>query len=205
MYCEWFVIQFDEGVLPKDYKNYDLFTSIASLLQDSCFGINFNASSIPSLSPDLFVTIDNDNSLNKLFLFYSFLTELSKDSNRRLLNNTVNIDLSIVEDQIIRKIHGYLLCNFRNEVTLQKIADYVHMQSTSMCMYYKRHTLRTIFETLVDIRVGYAAKLLVSTFLPVYQIAVESGFFNMSNFNRQFLRLKKMTPKEYRLNFSKNK
>lgn len=204
LYCEWFVIQFDEGVLPKDYKSYDIFTGIAPLLQDSCFGINFNASSIPSLSPDLFVIINNDNSLNKLFLFYTLLIELSKDTNRRLLNNTINIELSIVEDQIIRKIHGYLLHNFRSEITLQKIADYVHMQPTTMCMYYKRHTLRTIFETLVDIRIGYAAKLLVSTYLPIYQIAVESGFFNISNFNRQFLKIKKMPPKEYRFYFSKN-
>jgi AraC-like DNA-binding protein len=48
------------------------------------------------------------------------------------------------------------------------------------------------------VRVGQACKLLGERNENVVEIAYKCGFNNLANFNRQFKKIKKMTPSEYR-------
>jgi transcriptional regulator GlxA family with amidase domain len=54
---------------------------------------------------------------------------------------------------------------------------------------------------LTEVRIGMSCKLLIENKLSVHQIAFESGFVNMSNFNRAFKLTKGMTPLFYRKSF----
>jgi AraC-like DNA-binding protein len=51
---------------------------------------------------------------------------------------------------------------------------------------------------LNEIRLGRAARLLLETDLRVSDVASESGFTNLSNFNRRFFAWKQMTPVVFR-------
>jgi AraC-like DNA-binding protein len=51
---------------------------------------------------------------------------------------------------------------------------------------------------LNEIRLGRAARLLLETDLRISDVASESGFTNLSNFNRRFLAWKQMTPAAFR-------
>ena len=50
---------------------------------------------------------------------------------------------------------------------------------------------------LQKICIGYACRLLTEEQMNISQAAYESGFENLSNFNRQFKHLKGVTPSEY--------
>ena len=56
----------------------------------------------------------------------------------------------------------------------------------------------TFKEYLLKVRIGYACQLLIEDVLSIAEIAYESGFQNISNFNRQFKRIKGITPKEFK-------
>lgn len=56
----------------------------------------------------------------------------------------------------------------------------------------------TFKQYLLGIRIGYACRLLTDQSLSISQIAFESGFENLSNFNRHFKKLKGCTPREYK-------
>ena len=56
----------------------------------------------------------------------------------------------------------------------------------------------TFVEYLNTIRIGHVCKLLADSDENVVNIAYECGFNNLANFNRQFKRLKGMSPSEYR-------
>jgi AraC-like DNA-binding protein len=61
-----------------------------------------------------------------------------------------------------------------------------------------RHIGENFSEYLGRLRIGRACMLLVETERPISVIAAETGFCNLSNFNRRFRQARHMTPKEFR-------
>ena len=72
------------------------------------------------------------------------------------------------------------------------------MAVTTFCNFFKEHYRATFVEYLNIIRVGHACKFLGERDESVVEIAYKCGFNNLANFNRQFKKIKKMTPSEYR-------
>lgn len=56
---------------------------------------------------------------------------------------------------------------------------------------------------MLDLRIGYACKLLVENTMDVIQISIECGFNTIAHFNRIFKRNTGLTPTEYRKQFLK--
>lgn len=60
----------------------------------------------------------------------------------------------------------------------------------------------TFIDSLTEIRLGHASRLLIATTKSVSEIAYETGFNNISNFNRIFKKKKGCTPKEFKKSYS---
>ena len=54
----------------------------------------------------------------------------------------------------------------------------------------------TFKDYLVNVRIGYVCKLLTEDTMSISEIAYGCGFENLSNFNRQFKKIKGLTPSE---------
>ena len=63
---------------------------------------------------------------------------------------------------------------------------------------FKKNVGFSAVEYILHYRINYACKLLTDTSHTVSEIAYESGFHNLSNFNRQFIRMTGCTPLKYR-------
>lgn len=96
----------------------------------------------------------------------------------------------------------YILRNFQQNITLPEVASEANMAVTTFCNFFKEHHRMTFIEYLNRVRIGHACQLLSSTKKIVAEIAYECGFKNLANFNRQFKKIKKMTPGEFRRNIS---
>ena len=88
--------------------------------------------------------------------------------------------------------------NFDKEISLAEIAAVANMALTTFCNFFKEHYRVTFVEYLNEIRIGHACKLLTEKNKNVVEAAYQCGFNNLANFNRQFKKLKNMTPTEYR-------
>ena len=77
------------------------------------------------------------------------------------------------------------------------------MTPSGFSRFFRKTTGKTFVEYLGELRVSHACNLLVDTDLSILQIALRSGFNNLSNFNRRFLKLKGVTPREYRTQFAR--
>ena len=53
-------------------------------------------------------------------------------------------------------------------------------------------------DSLLEMRLGHASRLLIDTTQSVSEVAYNCGFNNISNFNRLFKKKKGCTPKEFR-------
>lgn len=98
----------------------------------------------------------------------------------------------------MRKVISYLMGNFTEPIHLKEIAAIANMSSTAFCRYFKQRTNKTLSQFVAEIRIGYACKLITQEDLSISQVAYESGYCTISNFNRQFKALSGLTPSEYK-------
>ena len=96
----------------------------------------------------------------------------------------------------------YIKVNFSRKLTLQELADLVHLQPNYLCALFKERTGRTIFDHITRLRINSASKLLRSTKLPVNEIAEQCGFPSVSFYTRKFTTLHGCSPTAYRKQFA---
>ena len=97
----------------------------------------------------------------------------------------------------IDQIFNYTFTHFKEPLSIEKVAAAVNLSPHSFCRYFKTRTLKTYWQFLLEIRIGYACKRLLENKQNISQIAFESGFSNLSNFNRQFKAVMGLTPQQY--------
>ncbi len=87
---------------------------------------------------------------------------------------------------------------FCDRVTQAETAAHVRLSPSAFSRMFSRATGLTFTEYMTKLRLSEASRQLIETDATVAEIALRCGFANQSNFNRQFLRLKQVTPREYR-------
>jgi AraC-like DNA-binding protein len=101
----------------------------------------------------------------------------------------------------LAQIHDYLMTHYKEDVDLQGLASLVNMAEGSLCRFFKSNMGMTLFEYLNKIKVEFACKLLMDKDLSILEVCLDSGFNNLSHFNKQFKRLAGLPPSEYRKQF----
>lgn len=79
------------------------------------------------------------------------------------------------------------------------------MSPSSFSRFFKLRTGRSLSDYIIGIRLDVAARELVSSKTPIAEICFNSGFNNVSNFNRIFKKNKGCTPKEFREVYKRQK
>ena len=103
------------------------------------------------------------------------------------------------------KVKNYINKNYNKDLKLKTLSELACMSETAFSRFFKLHTGRTVSEYIIDIRLGYAARMLVDTNKSVADICYLCGYNNLSNFNRVFKRKKGCAPTEFREYYHKTK
>lgn len=98
----------------------------------------------------------------------------------------------------IRKTNSYILKNYKRNISIDEISKIIGLSKAYLQRQYKKHTGKTILETVNSIRTKHAAKLLVRSDLPINKIAERVGFNNKNQFNYEFKAIYGDTPSNYR-------
>ena len=101
-------------------------------------------------------------------------------------------------DAVARAIMTYVQAHYKEEITIDSIAEAVHYSPGECCRLFKRVTHDTIFSYIRLYRITQASKLLRETGLSVEDIATECGFASASYFISAFKKCLKTTPLRYR-------
>jgi YesN/AraC family two-component response regulator len=92
----------------------------------------------------------------------------------------------------------YIEQHYREDLTLNKIADLCHFTPCYFSKKFHDEFGRTFQEYLMNKRLNLAKNLLKSTDLSIMRVCFESGFNNHTYFTRMFKRLFNLTPSEMR-------
>ncbi|MDF2193508.1 AraC family transcriptional regulator [Paraflavitalea sp. CAU 1676] len=102
------------------------------------------------------------------------------------------------EKDRIKKVFEFTFNNYRNKITIEEVAALVNMTRQSFCRYFKSKTNKTYVRFLMEVRIGYACRLLVEDEKNVSEICYESGYGNLSHFIHQFKLITRKKPLEYK-------
>jgi AraC-like DNA-binding protein len=101
----------------------------------------------------------------------------------------------------LNAVIGYLDDNFSRPVHREELAEVAAMSPSSLSRLLRRQLGTTLTAYLRSLRLAAASRALAGTDRAIADIAHDSGFSNLANFNRQFKRTRHMTPRDYRRAF----
>ena len=183
-----------------------LFTSYAEELQNSCPKVPVIKKE--NLSPDIEYVI------NQFVKQEEYNGRLAKAYMQMILAH-VFTDMEIISkesvgtDDIIYNAVEYVAKNFRDEITLEKMACDLCVSKYVLSRMFAK-TFHSNFSKYVNgIRLSYAQAILQDSKESITNIALDCGFESQRTFNRVFKERYKMTPREFRnrvflLNASEN-
>lgn len=191
-------IQFHRDLFDEKFLHRNQMSFIRTLLQRSSRGVLFSEATTEAIMPRL-IQLQQKHGFDSVLELLSILHDLSASRNLRTLSDiSFNIETSSYNSRRVEKIMTYLYNNFSENITLGDAATIAGMAEVSFSRFFKLRTGKTFIDTLNEVRLGHATRMLIDTTNSINEIAYKCGFNNMSNFNRIFKKKKFSTPKEYR-------
>lgn len=140
-----------------------------------------------------------ESGLGRAALMLKLLDILTRsDEDARILSSPYFNQVGNSGDaQKINKVFEYIFTNFKREISLKEVADILPMSPAAFCRYFKAKTNRTLIDFVKEIRIGHAAKLLLEGKHNVTEACFDCGYNNLSNFNKHFKEVKKMSPRNF--------
>lgn len=105
---------------------------------------------------------------------------------------------SISYSEIVRPALEYMMKNYHEAISIDFLADLVHLSKSYFMTCFKRAVGIGAIEHLTHLRINAACDALTDTNNLISEIAFSCGYSNLSNFNRQFKQIMGCSPKEYR-------
>jgi AraC-like DNA-binding protein len=217
MYHAWFThqccseaitevtIQFHKDLFDEKFLKRNQMSFVKSMLERSQRGISFPAETVAILK-DRIQSLDKKNGFDSVLELLSILHDLSTSRNMKTLSDSgFTTEKFNYSSRRIEKVFEYMNTNYTKSVTLSEVAKIANMPEASFSRFIKKRTGKTFIDSLNEIRLGHASRMLIDTTTTVAEIAYKCGFNNISNFNRIFKRKKFCIPKEFRETYTGNR
>ena len=192
-------IQFHRDLIDEKFLQRNQMSFIRNMFQQSLRGILFPQETAAAIAPRLKGLLQKTGFESVLELM-ALLHELSLSPNLRILSDISfqAADSITYNSRRIESVMAFLNKNFDKDISLAEAAKQVAMSEVAFSRFFKHRTGKTFVDTLNEIRLGHASRMLIDTTQSISEIAYRCGFNNMSNFNRMFKKKKHCTPKEFR-------
>jgi len=195
-------IQFHRDLFDEKFLQRNQMSFIRNLFLRSARGVLFSPETTTTISPRI-IDLAQKHSFDSVLELMSILHDLSISRNFRTLSDaSFNKEKTFYNSRRIEKIMEFVNSNFSQNVTLGDAAKIAGMTEVSISRFFKLRTGKTFVDTLNDIRLGHASRMLIETTQSVNEIAYKCGFNNMSNFNRIFKKKKDCTPNDFRHSYT---
>ncbi|AFK05101.1 transcriptional regulator, AraC family [Emticicia oligotrophica DSM 17448] len=198
-------IQFHRDLFDNNLLQRNQLNQIKDLLERSTRGVVFSKETIEKIKPRL-IALTQKSGFESVIELIAILHELSISNESRLLTSgAFSSEKVSFKSRRIEKAFEFMRVNYHKDISLEDIAQEVNMAEVSFSRFIKKRTGKTFIDSLNDIRLGHATRLLIDTSLTISEISFKCGYNNLSYFNRVFKKKYSITPKEFRDNYTGTK
>lgn len=199
---EMVFLQFTSNVLSPQLLSLPELSFIKRALDLSERGIQIIGDTLNEVS-EIMLQLPYLKSFDRMLHFFKMMDIIGKSKTNVQLASKEYFKLRFrTGNKRIAVIHEYLMNNYREEIDLKQLAALVNMAEGSLCRFFKMNMGMTVFEYLNQIKVEFACKLLMDRDLSIMEVCLDSGFNNLSHFNKQFKKTTGVPPSKYRRRFN---
>ena len=195
------IIQFREDFLGSDFFDSLELSAIKGMLGRSAHGLCFSGPARDEAAERI-VAMEKLSGLRRLTTFLEILELLARARKVTTISSPGFVpSLNHASHQRIDRVCRYVNENYTKSISQPQAADLVQMSSSTFRRKKKKTVGLTFVEYLNSLRISHACRLLIETDLSILEICHQSGFNNLSNFNRRFLKSKGVSPRQYRKSY----
>lgn len=175
--------------------------AIKKLFQAARQGLKISGNLRHHLQP-LIPKLETAKGMNRILLLGECLSLISAGGQYETLSTQELKPLQVHDQQRMDQIFTFTMEHYREPISLEQVAAVARMSIPAFCAYFKKRTKKTYIDLLNEMRIGFACTLLTDTEQSIQQVSYESGYNSLAHFNKQFLKIKGMTPSKFRKAFS---
>jgi len=198
---EMVFLQFTSDILSPQLLILPEFSNVKKALDLSERGIQIVGQTLNEVS-EIMLQLPYLRGLERILHFFTLMDIIGKSKSNIPLASKKYLKMKFTPvNKRIAAIHDYLMNNYHENVDLDKLAVMVNMAKGSLCRFFKTNTGMTIIDYLNQIKVDFACRLLMDPDLSIMEVGFDSGFNNISHFNKQFRKITGLSPSGYRKRF----
>ena len=192
------LIQFSHESVQSLAEGFPEFSQVLQMLQLAQSGIVFEGFN-PTFARGHMESIRDNNGAERILAFVRFLVRLNEHAEKKTLSVTKLIQPEGGSKQArIAAVVDHITENYYEGISVAQAAQMAKMTEITFSRNFQAVTGHSFVAFLNRIRIGHACGMLFASDNQITSIAQEAGFKNLANFNRHFLKLRGMTPSEYR-------
>ncbi|MEP2667554.1 MAG: AraC family transcriptional regulator [Cyclobacteriaceae bacterium] len=147
---------------------------------------------------ELLLRVVKQKGIDKIITFFEIIKLLTETKEIEILSVIASLEkYRTNEGKRMDDILQFTLRESYRKVYIDEVAKVANLTEEAFCRYFKTRTGKTYTNFLNEVRVSHACKLLIDKDLSIQDICYQSGFTNLSNFNRAFKKITGKTPSKY--------
>ncbi|MGB5511285.1 MAG: AraC family transcriptional regulator [Woeseiaceae bacterium] len=192
------VVQFLPGFLGAGFLELPELDSVKGLLANASRGLRFTGRT-QRRGSEILIRMATRSPQGQLLGLLDALDVLSRSPDVEMLSTKGFAPaLDTRTEERINRCQTYIFDNLNEPMRLEDVAAHMSMSPSAFSRYFKRVIGKTFSHFVAELRVGKACRVLLESDRPIAEIAYQSGFNNLSNFNRRFKDLRGVSPRQFR-------
>ncbi|WP_281613072.1 AraC family transcriptional regulator [Flammeovirga sp. SubArs3] len=192
------ILQFEPEFLGKAFFELNETVLLKKLFEKANNGLEFRDTALKEEIFQLLLKLNKTTGFSGMLILMEILHKLSiTDDINQFASSGFSEELNDKDSERINKVYQFVLDNFHREIQLSEVAELSYLGISPFCRFFKKRTHKPFSQFLNEVRIGHACKLLIENELSISQITYSCGFNSQTNFNRQFKKLKNVSPRDY--------
>lgn len=193
------LIQFEDKCLGEDLLRLPAMEPVRRLLHRASRGLHVAGRTHTKVTA-LMKHMAKVKGMERVVVFFQILVALAgSDDCEPIASPGFAASTSLYDQERMDRVFQFLNAQLDRIVRLSEAAQVVHLSDGAFSRFFRAHTGKTFPQFVNELRIGKACSLLIEDNLNITEVAFRSGFVNLSNFNRQFRRVKGLSPHEFRV------
>ena len=195
------IVRFLETFAGKDFLEIPEMKPVRRLLQRAARGLEV-AGTTREIVAKKMLRLPESKGLDRIGGLLSVLESLAQSKELKPIASAGFVPVLDAFDQDrMQRVCAYINAHLGEPIIRAHVAREAHLSEGACSRFFKLRTGKTLPRYVNELRVGRACRLLVERELKITDIALECGFTNLANFNRQFHEIMGLTPRDYRRQF----